>query len=172
MVFGKLGAFATRDFLAGGVCPFSSSSSSSRARFFAAAALGTAFLAATLTAADLEDLGTVVLVLLVDFDSALLCGGVVREDDIFPSGTIRLDINPGGSLCNDVRKFFLRSHGNIRKIIDLLDFEAMHCLFVPALRAPALFLVPVVVFSTTVLALLADSSRSLRAIRFLHCPSP
>lgn len=164
-----------RDFLAGGVCPFSSSSSASRARFFAAAALGTAFLAATLTAADLEDLGTVdycFLVLLVDFDSAQLCGGVVREDDIFPSGTIRLDINPGGSLCNDVRKFFLRSHGNIRKIIDLLDFEAMHCLFVPALRAPALFLVPVVVFSTTVLALLADSSRSLGAFRFLDCPSP
>lgn len=156
------------------MCPFSPSSSSSRARFFAAAALGAAFLAATLTAADLEDLGTVVycfVVLLVDFDSSLLCGGVVREDDIFPFGTVRLEFNPGGSLCNDIRKFFFRSHGNITKIIDLLDFEAMPCLFVQALRAPALFLAPVVVFSTTFLALLADSSRSLGTFRFLDCPS-
>ena len=109
MGFGRLGAFATRDFLAGGVCPSSSSSSSSRARFFAAAALGAAFLAANLSAADLEDPGPVVycfLVLLVEFVSALLCGGVVHGDDIFPVGTIRLEFNLGGSLCNDVRKFF------------------------------------------------------------------
>lgn len=113
------------------MCPFSPSSSPSRARFFAAAALGTALLAATLTAADFEDLGTVVycfIVLLVDFDSALLCGGVVREDDIFPSGTIRLDINPGGSLCNDVRKFFLPSHGNTRKIMkQCIAYLCQHC---------------------------------------------
>ena len=71
---------------------------------------------------------------------------------------------------------FCCSHDNIKlekKIMNLLDFETC-CLFfrdfAPALRAATLFVVVVVVLSTSVLALLAGSCVSLGAFLFFDCP--
>ena len=118
--FGELGAFVTRNFLIGNVCPSSSSSSSSsRARFLPAAFLGAALLAATLaTAADFDDPGTIArccLMLVIEFVLASPCVGVAcDDDDDVVVGIRRLGNSTLVAASVITLELVCRSHGNIK----------------------------------------------------------
>lgn len=109
--------------------------------------------------------------LLVEFVSALLCGGVARDEEDEAFGIIRLGNSILAAASVITLEFHRRSHDNVQRIINILDFEALVCFFAPAFRSPTLFLAAIVSASTTVLALLAESSPSLGVFLFLDCPS-